>query len=279
MLLGAQVFLADDDPGALAAEHVRRGYRAAFCPKLTLAEPERVRAVRDAFAAAGVVIAEVGAWCNMKDPEPARRKTNVEYVTAQLALADEVGALCCVNVAGSFSPTSRRGPHPDDFRQVGFDATVDTIRRVIAGARPTRARFVIEMTAFAMPNSPESYLRLLKAVDRREFGVHLDPVNIVNSPEKYFDTGALLRRCFELLGPDIVSCHAKDVVLREDVVMHVDEVRAGLGQLDYRTYLTELAKLPAQPPLMIEHLSTSEDYALAADYIRGVATELGLPPG
>lgn len=276
MRLGAQVLVDTDDPEVIAAEHVRLGYNAALLPKVDPSDAVRVRALRDAFPARGIVIAEVGAWCNMKDPDPAIRKANVDYVTGQLALADEVGALCCVNVAGSFHPTSRRGLHPDDFRQVGIDATVEIVRRVVDGAGPRRARFVIELTAFAFPNSPETYLRLVKAVHRPAFGVHLDPVNIVNSPEKYFDTGRLLRECFSLLGPWVVSCHAKDVILRDTVVMHVDEIRAGLGNLDFRTYLSELAKLPGDVPLIIEHLPSNEEYTLAANHIRGVADSPGL---
>jgi sugar phosphate isomerase/epimerase len=260
----------------MAAEHVRRGFGAAFCPRVALTDFARVGAIRDAFSSRGLVIAEVGAWCNMKDPDPTKRRVNLEYVVSQLALADEIGAVCCVNVAGSFHPTSRRGPHPDDFRQVGFDATVEAVRHVIDAAAPRRARFAIELTAFAYPNSPETYLRLVQAVDRPAFGVHLDPVNIVNSPEKYFDSGRLIRQCFDTLGKWVVGCHAKDVVIRDTVVMHVDEVRAGLGALDYRAFLTELSRLHVDAPLMIEHLPSNEEYALAAEYIRGVARSLAL---
>ncbi len=275
MRLGAQVFMESDDPGELAREHKRRGYSAAFCPPLALNEPEKIRAVREAFAREDVLIAEVGAWCNMMDPDPAKRRAALEFVTDRLALADEVGAHCCVNVAGSFHPTSRRGPHPDDLGQPGFDLTVENVRKIVDAVKPKRARFALEMMGYAMPNSPELYLRLLQAVDRPAFAAHLDPVNSINCPERYFHSGAFIRRCFELLGPWIVSCHAKDTLMQPNLTIHIDEVRAGLGVLDYRAYLSELARLPEDTPLMIEHLGTNEEYALAADYIRSVAAEVG----
>ena len=117
---------------------------------------------------------------------------------------------------------------------------------------------------------------LLAAVDRPGFAVHLDPVNVVNSPERYFGNAALLRDCFAKLGPRIVSCHAKDTLLTERLTFQVEEARPGLGTLDYRTYLTELAKLPADTPLLVEHLKSEEEYALAVAHIRAVARECGL---
>src|SRR3954464_10508378 len=74
--LGGPIFLRSDDPAELAREHRRLGDRAAYCPNTTLVEAGRVER---AFAAENVAIAEVGAWKNMLDPDPAKRKENVAY--------------------------------------------------------------------------------------------------------------------------------------------------------------------------------------------------------
>jgi sugar phosphate isomerase/epimerase len=118
-------------------------------------------------------------------------------------------------------------------------------------------------------------------VDRPAFAAHLDPVNIVISPRIYFDTAALLRDCFTRLGPWIVSCHAKDITLRGELALHLDEVPPGLGNLDYRTYLAELNRLPLAdpPPLMLEHLASAEQYAQARDRLLALARELQIPIG
>ena len=47
-----------------------------------------------------MVIAEVGAWKNMLDPDPEKRRDNVTYVTEKLALAEMLGARNCVDIAG-----------------------------------------------------------------------------------------------------------------------------------------------------------------------------------
>src|SRR5712691_10407737 len=81
--LGGPIFLESADPRELAREHRRLGYSAAYCPKATADDSDRVRAIREAFAAENVVIAEVGAWVNMLDPDADKRRKNMEYVTAR----------------------------------------------------------------------------------------------------------------------------------------------------------------------------------------------------
>ncbi|MDP9379927.1 MAG: sugar phosphate isomerase/epimerase [Chloroflexota bacterium] len=276
MRLGGPIYLHSDDPEELAAEHRRLGYGAAYCPKLSLDEPQRIRAVEEAFGRAGVVIAEVGAWNNMLDSDDDRRRANMEYVCDRLALADEVGALCCVNIAGSRHPTLWYGPHPDNVSADVFALIVENVRYLLDTVKPRRTSFALEMMPYNLPDSPDSYLEFLAAVDRPTFKVHLDPVNLVNSPRRYYDAAGLLRECFEKLGPHIVSCHAKDVLMRDAPLVEIEEVRPGLGTLPYGVFLSELARLPGDVPLMMEHLESAEEYDLAAAHIRGAASEAGV---
>src|SRR6267154_3399849 len=94
--LGGPIFLRSADPRELAREHRRLGYSAAYCPMAKADDTARIAEIQKAFAAENVVIAEVGAWKNMLDPHPAKRKANLDYVTARCALAEAVGARCCV---------------------------------------------------------------------------------------------------------------------------------------------------------------------------------------
>ena len=92
LLIGAPIFLKSDDPAALAREHRRVGYSAAYCPAVRIGEKEKLRAIEAAFAKENVVIAEVGAWKNLLDVDPVKRKENFDYVVERMAIADEVGA-------------------------------------------------------------------------------------------------------------------------------------------------------------------------------------------
>ena len=275
MRLGVGLDARSDDPEEFARAYVAAGYSAAICPKLSLDQPERLRAVREAFARHDVMLAEVGVWNNMMDPDLGRRAANLEANVRGLALADEVGARCCVNIAGSFNPTKWDGPHPLDLSEEAFELTVQNVRHIIDAVKPRAAYYTLETMPWAIPDSADSYLRIVEAVDRPMFGVHLDPVNLINSPARYFYNADVLRECFAKLGRWIVSCHAKDIVMHDRLTVHLDEARPGLGRLDYSVYLRELSRLPGDVPLILEHLPQG-DYAAAREYVMGVAAQVGL---
>jgi sugar phosphate isomerase/epimerase len=272
--LGGPIFLKSDDPRELAREHKRLGYRAALCPRAKADDTARVREIEKAFAAEDVAIAEVGAWTNMLDPDATKRRTNMEYVTERLVLADAVGARCCVNIAGTFAP--QRGPHPDDLSQKYFDATVENCRRLLDDVKPKRTKLTIEMMSWCLPDSPDAYLKLLKAVDRQGLGVHLDPCNGINSASRYYHNAEFIQECMQKLGRYVVSCHAKDLDMLPESNIHLMEVIPGRGKVDYRAFLGGLSKLPADIPLMLEHLKTAGEYEEGATYIRKVAREIGV---
>jgi sugar phosphate isomerase/epimerase len=274
--LGGPIFLKSDDPAALAREHRTWGYAAAYCPQASVDDRERVRAIRDAFAAERVVIAEVGAWRNMLDPDPQKRADNLRYVIERMALAEAVGARCCVDIAGSFNPDVWYGPHPRNLSQEFFDATVENCRKVIDAVKPRSTTFSIEMMGWNLPDGPDSYLKLIRAVDRPAFAVHMDVCNGVNSPERFYRNADFIRECFAKLGKWIVSCHAKDLAWIPEMNVHFAEVIPGRGQIDYATYLRELATLPVDAPLMLEHLKTAEEYTEGRDYIQRVARQAGV---
>lgn len=272
--LGGPVFEKVKDPQAWIAALKKLGYAAAYCPVGAKAGDAEVRAYEQAAKQADILIAEVGAWSNPISRDETQRKAALEKCRQQLALADRIGACCCVNISGSRSE-SWHGPCAENFTPETFDMIVETTRSIIDDVQPTRTFFTLEMMPWAYPDSADSYVQLLKAIDRKRFGVHLDPVNIVTSPQRYYSNGALIRACFEKLGPHIKSCHAKDILLHDKLTTHLDEVLPGTGGLDYAVFLKELSRLPGTP-LMMEHLSKAEEYEKAATYIRGVAQEVGL---
>ena len=274
--LGAPVFDPPDDPEALALAHRKLGYRAAYCPGVKLDDRERIRDISQAFAKHDVAIAEVGRWCNLLDADSQKRAANLKTVTDGLALAEAVGARCCVDIAGSFNPDVWYGPHPDNLSQRFFDATVQNARKIIDAVKPKRAKFCFEMMGWALPDSVESYLKLIEAVDREAFAVHLDPCNIINCPSRFYHNTELLNECFDKLGPWIVSCHAKDLDWEVEMNVHFREVTLGMGSLDYTTYLKRVAALPNDVPLMIEHMKGPQEYDQSRRYVLELGKKLGI---
>ena len=274
--LGGPTFSSSNDPEEMARAHRALSYRAAYCPGVGLDDKDRIRDIAAAFAKHDVVIAEVGRWVNLLDADPAKRAANLKTVTEGLALADAIGARCCVDIAGSFSTTSWFGPHPKDLSTEFLDATVENARKIIDAVKPTRAKFAYEMMGWALPDGPDSYLKMIKAVDRPGFAVHLDPCNAINCPERFYHNTDLLNECFDKLGPHIASCHAKDLTWDVEMNVHFREITIGQGSLDYATYLKRVAALPGEVPLMIEHMMDQADYDASRKHVLAVGEKIGV---
>ena len=275
MRLGTPLPRIWDSPDGWVAALRDGGFRTAYWPLDDDAGPDEVADYANAAAAAGIVIAEIGAWSNPISPDEATRAAAVERCKLRLELADRVRARCCVNIAGTRAH-SWDGPHPDNLSADTFALIVDTVRDILDAVQPRRTFYSLEPMPWSLPDSPDSYLELLRAIDRPRLGVHLDPVNMINSPAKFYDNAGFLRECFAKLGPYVKSCHAKDIALGDRLTVHLAEVRPGLGALDYRVFLTEMDRLDPDTPLLVEHLSSDAEYAAAVAHVRAVAGELGL---
>ena len=265
------------DIQAMLRKHKEKGFRAAYAPGISLSDRDKIRAVREAFEKEDVMIAEVGYWKNLLDPDRDKRKTHRETMIEKLSLAEELGACCAVDVLGSYAEKSITYHHAKNFFQDAFDAAVEMARFFIDSVKPKRTFFTYEIFPFNIVDSPEAMRKLIDAVDRKQFGVHLDLVNLINCPRAYYTSEDIMHKCVSLFGNRIVSAHAKDIEMETPAISVIlREVIPGQGNLNYHAYLKELHRLSQEVPLMMEHLSSEEEYDISAAYIRSVAAEEGI---
>ncbi len=275
MRFGGPVLKPYRDPDEWLAHVQEMAYSAVYFPLNHTAPRDQIDAYVAVIRNHGLHIAEIGAWSNPLSADAKTASQAFDLCCGQLELADRIGAGCCVNIVGSCSD-QWDGPHEDNFRTETFVRIVDTVRRIIDTVQPRRTFYTLELMPWMFPDSVDTYLDLIKAIDRPAFAVHLDPVNIICSPRVYYDNSLLIRDCFARLGPYIKSCHAKDIRLETTLTTHLNETRPGAGNLDYRTYLACLSKLPDSVSLMMEHMNQHDEVVQAAGYIRQVAAGLGI---
>jgi sugar phosphate isomerase/epimerase len=272
--LGGPVPGKYDDPVQWVKAVKSLRYGAAVCPVQPGASAELIRSFSSEAKKNNILISEVGVWNNVLDPDEAAGKAAINKNIVSLQLADEIGACCCVNISGAKGEIWD-GPYPGNYSRETFNQIVEKVRYIIDQVKPQNTFYSLEPMPFMLPDSPDTYLDLVKAIDRDRFAVHLDPVNMISSPQKYFNNAAFLRECFAKLGPFIKSVHAKDITIMPELTVHLEERRPGSGSLDYTTFLKEMSKLK-DVPMMMEHLEKQEDYDLAAEYIRKVGSETGI---
>jgi len=162
-------------------------------------------------------------------------------------------------------------PTPGICRGSFLDATVENCRHVIDAVKPTRTKFTIEMMGWNLPDGPDTYLELIRAVDRPAFGVHMDVCNGINSPTRYYRNSEFITECFRKLGPWIASCHAKTWS-----GSRIERTLPGGSCPEEVKWITppicgKLSKLERDAPLMLEHLKTAEEYEKGRSTSRKVA--------
>lgn len=199
--LGGPLFSKPRGPEEWVAAVVAKGFRAAYCPLPLTAGAEEIRAYESAAKKADIVIAEVGAWSNPISPDKEMASEAFDKCIQSLQLAESIGANCCVNISGSKNTEHWAGPHEDNLTQDTFDQIVEVTRKIIDEVQPGRTYFALEPMPWAYPDSADSYLDLIRAIDRKAFGVHMDPMNLVITPELYYGNAAMIRSCFKSWAP------------------------------------------------------------------------------
>ena len=275
MRLGAPVF-GHTSASEWVQAHVKKGYKAAYWPLRDDAPIAQINEYLSAARDNDLVIAEVGIWNNMLDPDPAKRKENFNKAVKRLETAEYVSARCCVNISGSRS-SLWDGPHPLNLTKETYDMVVEDTRRLIDAVNPTHTKYTLEPMPWMYPHDEQDVLCLIRDIARDAFAAHVDMVNLVNSYDKYIATGAMTDRFFGALRPYIRSVHLKDTrIIPERLTLHIDEALPGEGEFDYPTLLRNCAALDEDLPMMIEHLQKEEQYDRAAANIRRIAAEIGL---
>ncbi len=243
------------------------GYTCVLSPVDYRASGETIDDYLEVIRANDLIIGEVGAWVNTLDLDDGKRKQNIDYCINQLALADRLGANCCVNVAGARTEVWD-GFCSDNYTDDYYGLVIDTTRAIIDAVKPRRTFFTLEPMPWMTPTSPDEYLQLLKDVDRPGFAVHLDFVNMLNTPERFVKRNEFVRDCFKKLAPYIKSVHIKDVKMSLDLPCNISECMPGTGEMDFSVVVGCCEQLGKDTTAFVEHLPDYDSYKQAAACVR-----------
>ena len=274
MRLGGTVCCGN--PAEWEEKLIASGFRSITAPFTCETPKEEILRLCRITEKHDVVIAEAGVWRNPFDRKEG--PANLEYAVRQLRLADELSIPCCVNIAGTDSPAGWDAADRSNYTEETYRRIIASIRAIIDSAKPKKAFYCLEPMPWMIPDGPDSYLQLLKDVDREQFAVHMDFVNMINSPRRFLDAEGFIEECFRKLGPYIKSTHLKDS--RMDPVKLttlLTECSPGEGGLDFARILKIIDRyLSPDAPVLLEHMSTFDEYRRAYDYIAVRAKEAGV---
>ena len=267
MRLGTSSPLNHNSPEEWAQNQVKLGCSTVVFPLSCNDDEKKIIAYKDAADKAGITIAEVGIWRNALAADPDERKANMDYCVNQLRLADFLNARCAVNVAGSFGPRWDGG-YKANFTDEAWKKTVAMVQEIIDRATVKNTYFTLEPMPWMVPTGPREYLRLIEAVDRDRFAIHMDIINMISSAERYFHAEEFIDECALLLGKQIRSCHIKDVHMDERYTIRLEECGPGDGEFPLRYYVEKMNELDPDMPVILEHLNTDEQYIKYMNYLK-----------
>lgn len=267
MRIGLSSSLKHETPKQWAEQMKALGCGSVVFPVDYTAPENLIADYVDAANANDLIIAEVGIWKNVFAIDPKERAEARERAIGQLRLADQIGAKCCVNIAGTYGGPIWDGGYKENYSKECWDLTVEYIQNLIDEVKPTRTEYSVEPMPWMYPTSPDECLKMLAAVDRESFGIHLDVVNMINTPERYFFSDDFLQECFDKLGKLVCSCHLKDIRLRNELTFQLEETYCGNGTLNIEKYISLMNQYNPDMPVIIEHLNTDEEYRKSLQYV------------
>lgn len=269
MKLGISMTLPHSTPEEWAEKHKSLGLTAVIFP---CSYKEKISKIDEYVAVCKehqLTIAEVGAWKNILTEDVNSRKENFEFCKNQLELADYVKAKCCVNIAGAKGEVWDGG-YAENYSERTYNEIVQTVQRIIDEAKLKYTFYTLEPMPWMYPDSPENYLKLIEDINREQFAVHMDMVNMICDPKKYLFNKDYTTKAFQMLGKYIKSCHIKDVALGNSLTVLLKECPLGEGGFDLKNYIRCADELDADMPMIIEHLGNESDYINAIKYINSI---------
>ncbi|MFC1693356.1 sugar phosphate isomerase/epimerase family protein [Candidatus Latescibacterota bacterium] len=238
-----------------------------------------------------VVISAVtgNRYTNFIHPDTAIRQKYLKNLAKFIEIAEKVNCPAVPTICGTRAPETpqnisfkelftkeyRYNVHPGNWSLETWKLLVASIKQVLKDTSGMKASIAMEAQVTTTIDGPLAHRRLIDDVGDPRLGVELDPVNMI-SLHNYYHTTELLNECFGLLGEHILTCHAKDTyILPNRQTVHVQEVCAGRGVMDYETYIVRMSRLNWPRMLLPEHIP-ADQFPEAYAYIRKVANRVGV---
>jgi sugar phosphate isomerase/epimerase len=225
-------------------------------------EPRLAQQIGAAAASRRVTIAAVSGTFNMIDPIRERRDAGMRRLGQLAGACRLLGTTIITLCTGTRDPDDMWRGHPANGRPDAWADLLAGMEQALAIAEAHDLWLAVEPETANVVDSPAKARRLLDELRSPRLKIIIDPANLFHAPDLPHQR-AVLDAAFDLLGPDIVLAHAKDVRVVNSTVHHV---AAGTGVLDYQHYLTLLRPLPV--PLIVHGLAETEVEGTLA-FLRG----------
>jgi sugar phosphate isomerase/epimerase len=256
------------------ARRVRRaGFRGAsiFFDRPLEADRGAVKALKAALDAGELEVAQVnGAYEVLVHPDESLRAEGIRGMAALCRIGSLLETASVYVRPGSLNPRGAWYPHRDNLSGQVFDRLVDSLKQVCRTAADEGVLVAIEGHVLSPLDCASRVLQVIEAVGSPMLKFNIDAVNFIGTVQDALEPQRVINELFDLLGPHIAAAHLKDCALRDELVIHIDEVVLGEGTLDHELALRRLEQAAPGVYGIIEHLPDEKIPAAREGLLRAV---------
>jgi sugar phosphate isomerase/epimerase len=231
-----------------------------------------IREIKAQLKANDVVFYGIHCAGNIIAPDPDADRWQ-RHIVDTIHAADEMGCQLVLTHAGSLYP-NRNTAHPQNWSRDGWNRSVNALKRICKDTAGIKIELPLEDVISECVNSAWSHKHMREDVGDDRIMAGLDITNQIH-PGNVFRMTELLNLNFELLGEQISYVHAKDLVWNE-MLPGLNWAMNGTGVMDYEVFLTHLSRMKRPRNMLVEFLSTPEEYQQAQRNIRAIAEKVGV---
>ena len=246
----------------------------------TAAQCHRVRAILADYGL--TMVQAIGHRPPLIHPDETIRRRGVKTLREAIRIAAALGSLSCHTGPGSLAQIGAHysdwggawDPHGDNWEPVCREQLVKSLKEVAPAAEDAGVILGMEGHILVTLDSAETMREVLDEVNSPAVRCDLDPVNWL-SLHTVFRSGAAIDHMVDILGSRIFNAHAKDVVVEKRLTLHIDEVPAGQGIIDWERFLWRVETLGPERFLVVEHAAVEELPGIKM-FLDQKAAELGI---
>ncbi len=222
-------------------------------------DPGLVRRIRTEMEARSLSMAAVSGTCNLIHPDITQRAQYLEKLLKMIGICEGLTTSVLTLCTGTRNAKDMWRGHPDNNSAEAWRDLVDSLESLLPLAEANKVILGIEPEPANVINSARSARRLLDEMRSGSLKIIFDAANLIASDDLAHQREILSEAC-DLLRPDIVLAHAKDIRPERNGELESCclTVAAGQGDLDYSFYLALLQKAGYDGPMILHSLAEEE---------------------
>lgn len=211
------------------------------------------RHIYEAFEQRTMEMIAISGTFNAIHPDRKMRSRSVDRACHLIKRCRKLGTSIVSLCTGTRDPDNMWQRHPDNAEPEAWKDLITTLEKLLPVAQDNNVVLGIEPEKANVIDSATKARRLLDEMQSSQLKIIIDGANLFETTD-LSRMKEVIEESIEILGPDIIMAHAKDIPIEQTGYSRA----AGTGALDWQTYCQSLAKIGFRGPIVLHNLKKSQ---------------------